>query len=149
MDRVRLLTPDRGGEGFEQIGTPDRQIGKTVALDRFGPEVEEVPGLAGLPVADFLALGRAGRSLERLENPHGVERAGSVWTELHPGADFFEFRRLLVDIDLETSLQEGECGRQPTDPGASDQHMGLPVVHGPTPSRLPCRTGKTREKIVF
>ena len=28
MDRVRLLTPDRGGEGFEQIGTPDRQIGK-------------------------------------------------------------------------------------------------------------------------
>jgi hypothetical protein len=49
--------------------------------------------------------------LERIENPHGVQRPGAVRTELHSGADFFEFRRLLVDIDREAALQQGECGR--------------------------------------
>src|SRR5271165_2917026 len=126
MDRIRSRAPDRRGESFEQIGTPDRQIGKTVALDRFGPEVEEVPGLAGLPVADFLALGRARQLLERLENPERLQCPGPVRAELHPGANFFESRRLLVDVDLETALQQGECGRQPADPGAGDQYMGLP-----------------------
>ena len=62
-------------------------------------------------MADFFAFGRAGQLLERRENPHGVERAGAVRTELDPGADFFEFRRLLVDIDREAALQQRECGR--------------------------------------
>src|SRR5208282_152918 len=110
MDRVPLLAAHPLGEHIEQIGTPDRQIGKTVALDRFGPEVEEVPGLAGLPVADLLARGRTEQLLERIENSHGVERPGAVRTELHPGADLLESRRLLVIIDRKTSLQQGECG---------------------------------------
>src|SRR5208282_4133834 len=136
MDRIRLLALDRGGEGFEQVGTPNGQIGKTVALDRLRPEVEELPRLAGLPMADFLAFGRAGQSLERLENPKGLQRAGSVRAQLHPGADFREPRRLLVDIDLETPLQQGECRRQPADPGAGDQHMRPPIAHGPPHPRM-------------
>ena len=72
-----------------QIGTPDRQIGKTGALARFGPEVEEVPGLAGPPRASAPA---------RKHRP-----------------------------------QKPRC--RP------------PVAHRSIPSQLPCRTGKTREKI--
>src|SRR6516162_314880 len=111
MDRVRLLAPDCGSEGFEQVRTPDRQMGKTVAPDRLRPEIEERPGLAGLPMAYFLPLGRARQLLERIENSHGVQRPSPVGTELHPGADLFELRGLLVDIDRETPLQQGECGR--------------------------------------
>jgi len=80
---------------------PNRPIRKAVALDRFGPEVEEVPGLAGLPVADFLARGCAGQSFERIENPHGVERPGSLPDSENPGknlvsADNFASSQILT-----------------------------------------------------
>jgi hypothetical protein len=50
-----------------------------------------------------------------------MERPGSVGAQLHPGADLLEFWRLLVDVDLEALLHQGECCRQPIDPAAGNQ----------------------------
>ena len=116
MDRILLFASYRRGEHREQIGAPDRQIGKPIAFDRLGPEVEELSGVAGLPVTYLLALGLGGQRRKLFENSHGAERAGSVRAQLHPGPYLLELLRPLADIDLEPALQQGEGGRHPPIP---------------------------------
>src|SRR5262244_2988805 len=57
--------PQRARQHFEQVRAVDGEVRRAVALDRYRSEVEELPGLAGLPMADFLALRLAGQDLQR------------------------------------------------------------------------------------
>src|SRR3990170_8967008 len=88
-------------EYVEQVRTVDRKVRIAVALDRDLAQVEELPGLAGVPHADFLAGGLAGKRLELVAHAQLVEHPRAVRAKLQPGADFLQFRRLLVDLDVE------------------------------------------------
>src|SRR5688572_26202742 len=79
---------ERRGEHVQQVWTVDREVRISVALDRDLAQVEELPGLARVPQADFLARGLTGKRLERVTDAERVERARPVGTELQAGADF-------------------------------------------------------------
>src|SRR5580704_19544689 len=126
MDRVGLLAPYARGQRAQQIGTPSRQVWKTIALDRLGAEVEQFPGVAGLPVPHLLAVGLATERLQWREHAEQAESAGAVRAQLHASADLGQLRRLLPDVDIEPALQQRQRRRQPADAGAGDQHMRFP-----------------------
>src|SRR5712692_8212917 len=48
------------------------------------------------------------------------ERLHRIWTEVQAGTDLGELRRLLEDIDLETTLVQGQGGRQPINTATND-----------------------------
>ena len=129
MDRVGLFTPHRARQHVEQARPVHGEIGKAVALDRYRPEIEQLPGLAGVPQADFLALGLAGERLQDLTHTERVEHARAVRGELHAGADFLQLRRLLVDLDVDAALEQGQRRRESADAAAGDQNTGL-AGHG-------------------
>lgn len=114
---------ERRGEHVQQVWTVDGEVRIAIALDRDLAEVEELPGLARVPQADFLARGLAGKRLERLADAKRVERACAVGTELQAGADFPQLRRLLVDLDLAALAQCRERGREPADAGTGDENL--------------------------
>src|SRR5205823_1823480 len=122
MQRVRLGAAQRADDHVEQIRAVDGEVRRAIALDGDRAEVEQLPGLAGLPMADFLALRLARQGLELLADAKRVEHARAVRRELHAGADFLQLRSLLVDIDVDAVLEQRQRGAQPADAAAGDQN---------------------------
>src|SRR4051812_11589155 len=100
MDRIRLLAPHSTREHVEEIGAVNREIRKAVALDGYRAQIEELPRLAGIPEADFLALRLARKGLELLAYPERVEDPRAVGGELDARANFLQRIRLLVNVDI-------------------------------------------------
>src|SRR5690242_12830934 len=94
MDGIRPCPSNRAGQHFQQIWAVNSEIRKTVALDRRRPQIEELPGLARLPVPDFLALRFAGQCPQLVPHAEGVENASAVRSELHARADLLQLGRL-------------------------------------------------------
>src|SRR5688572_72474 len=120
MNGSGLFAPHRSCEHAEQIRPVDGEIRMSVALDRDLPQVEELPRLAGVPEADFLARSFAGERLQFFADAEGVEDARAVRAELQAGADFFQLVRLLVDIDVAAAPQGGQRSGETADPRACD-----------------------------
>ena len=104
MQRIGFGTRDGLRQDGEEVGTEDGEVRGAVALDRYRTEVEELPGLARLPVADLLALRLARQRLELVADPERLQHARAVRGELHARADLLQLRRLLVDIDVDAVL---------------------------------------------
>src|SRR4029077_15756645 len=84
-----------------QIAAMDGDVGKAVARDRFQAEIEQLPGLPGVPQPDRFA-GRQHLDLfQHFLQPERVQHAGTVGADLHAGAKLAQFRRLLVDVDVD------------------------------------------------
>src|SRR3954463_1335113 len=66
LDRIGLGAAYCARQHVEEIGAVDREVRGAIALDRDRAKIEELPGLAGLPVADLLALRLAGERLQLL-----------------------------------------------------------------------------------
>src|SRR5262252_2919494 len=103
MNRIRLFSADAVGEHGEEVGTVDRVVRKSVTLDGDRAEIEELPRLARAPEPHLLARGFACHRSERLADAELVHDATAVGADLQAGADFLEFRRLLVDIHVEAA----------------------------------------------
>ncbi len=133
MDRIGLLRPHRVGEHLQKVRAVDRDIGKAVALDRLGAEVEQLPGLAGVPQPDFLARRVAGEALHRFEHAERMKGAIAVGADLDAGADLLEVGRLLVDVDVMAALEQRQCRGEPADAATGDQDVVLrpPPLIGP------------------
>ena len=65
-----------------------------------------------------------------LEGGHGIR------PQAHPGTDFFQLRRLLVDFDGHALAGQGDGGRQPPDPAADNGNLHS---HGQEPKDAPIR----------
>ncbi len=105
MDRVRLLAPHAVGEHREEIGAVDRVVREAVPFDRDRTEIEQLPRLAGVPEAHFLAGGFAGERAQRIAHAELVQDAVAVSADLQARADFAQLARLLVHVDVEAALQ--------------------------------------------
>src|SRR5258706_16480365 len=98
------------------------EVRRAVALDGDRTQIKELPGLAGLPMADFLALRYAGQGLQLFADAERVEHAAAVCRELHAGADLLQLRRLLVHIDVDAMLEQRQRGSQAADAAAGNQN---------------------------
>ena len=63
------------GEHAVQVGAMDHEIGRAVARDRLGAEIEQLPGLAGIPEPDLLAGRLAPDRADRILEPERKENA--------------------------------------------------------------------------
>src|SRR5438128_7878412 len=124
VDGVGLLAAHCAREDLEQIGPVDGEIGKAVALDRCRAEIEELPGLAGIPQPDFLALRFARERFQLLAHTERVKNARPIRGELHARADFLELLRLLVDLDIEARAEQRERGGEAADAATGDEYAG-------------------------
>ena len=120
-DRVGLERAHRIDQHLMQVGAMDHEIGRAVARDRLGAEIEQLPGLAGVPEPDFLAGRLAPDLAQRALQPEREQHARAVRRNLHARAELGELRRLLVDLDVMAVAQQRERGRQPADARADDQ----------------------------
>src|SRR5260370_779872 len=123
MDRFRPPRTHRIDQHLQEVGAEDRDVGKSVALDRLGAEIEQFPGPAGIPQADLLALGIAGELTQLIQYAERVQGAGAVRADLHAGAKFLEFRRLLVNVDVMAAVDQSERGRHAADTAAGDEDV--------------------------
>ena len=120
-DRIGLERAHRVDQRVVQVGAMDHEIGRAVARDRFGAEVEQLPGLAGIPQPDFLAGRLAPDAADRVFQPEREQHARAVGRDLHAGAELGEPVRLLVDRDVVAVAQQRERGREAADARADDQ----------------------------
>src|SRR5436190_18092655 len=65
-DRIGLGAAYCARQHVEEVGPVNREVRGAIALDRYRAKIEELPRLAGLPVADLLALRLAGQRLQLL-----------------------------------------------------------------------------------
>ena len=73
----------------------------------------------------------AGSEAEFVKDKH------AVGADLHTGPDLLKDRRLLVNLDLEATLDEGKRCRQPADAGAGYDDFGFSgISHSLLPSYM-------------
>ena len=65
-----------------------------------------------------------------------MENASAVGADLYAGAEFTEFRRLLIDIDIDSALDECERRSEPADTGADDDDFFVHERAVPSSLRL-------------
>ena len=99
-----------------QIAAMDGDVGKAVALDQFQAEIEQLPALPGIPKPDRLAGRQHLHFLQRLLEPQRMEDARAVGADLHAGAELAQFRRLLVDIDVDAAPTSASAAASPPMP---------------------------------
>ncbi len=129
-DRIGLDRAHRIDQHLVQVGAMDHEIGRAVARDRLGAEIEQLPGLARVPEPDLLAGRLAPDLAQRALQPEREQHARAVRRNLHARAKLGEPRRLLVDLDVVAVAQQCERGREPADTRADDQdaHSTLRVI---------------------
>jgi hypothetical protein len=122
MDRVRLVGTHRIDQHLQKVGAEHGDVGKAVALDRLGAEIEQFPSPSSVPQTDLLAFGIARELPQRLQDTERVQGAGAVRADLNAGAEFLEFGRLLIDVDVMTAIKERQRRRHAADaaPGNED-----------------------------
>ncbi len=103
----------------------DGDVGKAVALDRFHAEVEQLPGLPGVPQPDRLAGGQHLDLFQRVLEAERMQHARAVGADLHAGAKLAQLRRLLIDVDVDAAPQQPERRREPADAAADDGDVVL------------------------
>ena len=103
-----------------QVAAMDGDVRRSVTLDRFHAEIEQLPALPGIPQPDGLAGRLHLYFLERILEPERMQHAGAVGADLHAGAEFAQLRRLLVDIDIDAAADQRERRREPADSAADD-----------------------------
>ncbi len=135
VDGVALFAAHGVAEYAQEIGPVHREVGKAVAGDRFGAEIEQLPRLARAPQPHFLAGRLARQRFQRLADAERVEHARAVGAQLQAGADFAQLRCLLVDVDIEALVEQRERRREAADAAAGNEDMRN--AHHPDAGHLP------------
>ena len=140
-DGVRVERAHTGLDRGQQVRTVDGEVRVAVLVDGEVAQVEERPRLAAVPQPELLALRRAGRRAQRVEDAEVVEGTASVRADLDARSDLRERRCLLVHLDLDPPLQQGERGRHAADPAACDDDL-----HGSSSQSFSVRSSPSAPK---
>src|SRR3954466_8592092 len=89
-DRIRLNRAPPVDQQAMQVGAVDHEIGRAIARDRLGAEVEQLPGLARIPEPDFLAGRLAPGVAQRGFEAERTQYARAVRRDLHARAKLGE-----------------------------------------------------------
>src|SRR5262249_14313484 len=139
MNCVGLAGAHRIDQHLQKVGAKHRDVGKAVAFDRLGAEIEQLPGPAGVPKAHLLAFGVAGELPQSLEDTVRVQGAVAVWADLDASAEFLGFGSLLVNIDIMAAIEERQRRRHAADTAPGDEdvmgHEGMPLLPEARPTR--------------
>jgi len=142
-NRIRFCFEHGLGDDAMQIAAMNGDVGKTVAFARFHAEIEQLPALPGVPQPDRLAGRQHLYFLQSVLEPERVQNPGAVGADLYAGAKLAQFRRLLVDVDLDAAAQKCQRRRKPADTAADDGDLAF--VHGGA-SRIHSRCGTRTRK---
>ena len=115
------------------VGRAERRLVGPVAADRVVGD-----DLAAVPAPDDERRRDDRDGLDLLAEPEPAQLARAVGRQRDRGADLAQLVRLLVDLEADPALAQGEREDQPADPAADDGD--LRPGHRPTPSP-PCRAG--------
>jgi hypothetical protein len=104
------------------------QIGAVDVVERCAPagdcrlsERQAREDRAVVPGAKVQRVRGDAHGTQRLAEPETLEHPHRVGAERQPRAHFAQNGGLLIDLDLETDLTQGERGRQPTYPSPNDE----------------------------
>ncbi len=106
-----------------QIAAMHGDVRRAVARHRFQTEIEQLPALPGVPQPDRLAGRHDLHRFQRRLQPERMQDAGAVRADLHARAEFPQFRRLLIDFDIDAAAHQRQRRRQPADAAADDRDV--------------------------
>ena len=112
-----------------QVGAVDEVIAFAVALDEPLAAVDPIEGPAVAPMAHALVFGVVRLRFEHRMQAEVVERMRRRRAQGQPGTHLGERRCLLEHRHPLAGAQQGQGGREPSDPCADDAD---PRLHGPT-----------------
>ncbi|MNL82534.1 hypothetical protein D3C87_2099350 [compost metagenome] len=81
-------------------------VREAITLDRKRAEIEQLPGLPGVPQPDFLTVRLGGNGHDVFFEPEREENARAIGTDLDARADFLQFDCLFIDVDIETLAEQ-------------------------------------------
>ena len=145
VDRVGLQFTHGLDQDRMKLAPVNHPVRRPEALDGIGAQVKQLPGLASVPDADLLAGGLAYDGAELLLQPKLDQKPRPVRGHLKTGSQLRQLRRLLVDIDVDALLQQGQRSNQASDPASCDQHMRFQL--GCPPSDRPSGTGPVARSV--
>ena len=102
------------------VGRAERRLVHPVAPDRMVGD-----DLAGVPAADDERRGDDRHGLDLVAEPEPPQLARAVARQRDRGADLAQLARLLVDLEADPALAQGEREDQPTDPATDDGDLQL------------------------
>src|SRR6266849_1605946 len=108
------------GDDREQVGAEHGQVRRAVELYAARVERRPLQRAAILPAPLMGAGGPHGLTVERSAEAEPIEDPRRVRPHVNAAADLGQLRRLLVDIDVEAGLAQGEGGSQAADTGADN-----------------------------
>jgi hypothetical protein len=125
MKSVGLFAHHRIDERVMQVGPMQGVIRRAVFLDRNVAQLNDGAGPAAIPQTHILACEFGADAQQFRTQTDFLQHAGAVGRDLHAGADFLQLGSLLIDLHIESSLQQRQCCRQSTQTGSSDEDAGL------------------------
>ncbi len=105
-----------------QVGPVHHEIRKPVALHREGPEVEQLPGLAGVPQPHHLAVDLAPALADRGFQAELEQHPRAVGADLEAGADLAKGLGPFVDLDRDAPPEQAQRRGQAADTRADHDH---------------------------
>src|SRR5262245_15323397 len=112
-----------------QIAPMQQHMGRAIFLAAGRAEIVPIPRLSGSPMTDFLAQRRDRDGAELFLKTEGKQNPRAIRTDLDASTDLAEARSLLIHLNVDTSLQQRECGRQTANSAADDNHLAIAFGH--------------------
>ena len=109
-----------------KIAAMHQPIGRAVAYDRVGAEILNAPSLAGVEQAHLLGGRDRGNRLHRRLQAKCAQHARAIGRYLHAGAELSQFGGLLVQRNVEATLQQASAATIPPIPAPAIRIRGLP-----------------------
>src|SRR3954469_17625441 len=110
MDRVRLQPPHRVYQHAVKVAAVKQDVRRAIPLVAGRAKIVPVPGVAGAPVADFLAQRTDGDATERFFEAERQQNTAAIRADLDAGADLAELRGLLVHIHIHAVPEQSKGG---------------------------------------
>ena len=136
VHEIGLFTHQRLRNDAVQVAAMDGDVRKAVACLGLGAEIEQLPGLPGVPKPDRLAGRQHLNLLQRRFQPKRMQNADAVGADLHTGPELAQLRRLFVNFDVDATPEERQRRRKTADAGSDNgdfvrrraSHAGLPAA---------------------
>ena len=120
----------------EHLAAMDHEIGRAVPFAGHGAEIEQLPGLAGVPHPDFLAGRLAPDRLQSLFETEREQGACAIGGHLDAGTDLSWRGRLFQDGDPQPPLKQRAGRGEAADSGAGDHDVRRGALLVAQPLRL-------------